>query len=35
MKQNTYPIRQKIPIPVSKKNEDLILIMKKFKALDL
>ena len=28
MKQNTYPIRQKLPIPVSKKNDDLIMLEK-------
>ena len=31
MKQTTYPIRQKIPIPMSKKNEDLAMIEKRFK----
>lgn len=34
LKKNTYPIKQKIPIPASKKDEDLMIIMKRFKAIE-
>ena len=33
LKQITYPVRQKLPIPMSKQNEDLLLIEKRFKTM--
>lgn len=32
MKQATYPIRQKLPIPFGKKSDDMEIIQKRFQA---
>lgn len=33
LKKNTYPIKQKMSIPASKKDEDLAIIENRFKVI--